>query len=161
MCEGEGDSEGRTLAPVCQKSPPLRGGWHGGAVTGEFKSKKVIFIRCFTPSVTAFGGDSSLKEGALEDGREFFDKLKRALYGARFPILQTGRQAFLFPLPLCQYQFFLYHISIFIQFILPHFPQRVCNNTAPAPLDQCRLPLLDGASGVLTDPFAFTEAYKL
>ena len=77
MCEGEGDSEGRTLAPVCQKSPPLRGGWHGGAVTGEFKSKKVIFIRCFTPSVTAFGGDSSLKEGALEDGRAFFDKLRQ------------------------------------------------------------------------------------
>ena len=48
-------------------------------MTGGVLKQKVILIRCFTPSVTAFGGDSSLKEGALEDGREFFDKLKRAL----------------------------------------------------------------------------------
>ena len=31
---------------------------------GSFEAK-MIYIRCFTPSVTAFGGDSSLKEGAL------------------------------------------------------------------------------------------------
>ena len=31
----------------------------------------MILIRCFTPSVTAFGGDSSLKEGALENGKVF------------------------------------------------------------------------------------------
>ena len=40
-------------------------------------------IRCFTPSVTAFGGDSSLKEGALENGRAFFDKLTFPLEGGR------------------------------------------------------------------------------
>ena len=36
--------------------------------------KKGCVKRCFTPSATACGGASSLKEGA--DGRAFFDKLR-------------------------------------------------------------------------------------
>ena len=56
------------------KSPPPGGGWHGKAVAGGVLMGKSIVNRCVTPSATAAGGASSLKEGALEDGA--FDKRK-------------------------------------------------------------------------------------
>ncbi len=63
-----------TTAPYGWSKAPLLEGGHGKAVAGGVLMGKSIVNRCVTPSATAAGGASSLKEGALEDG--VFDKRK-------------------------------------------------------------------------------------
>ncbi len=63
-------------ASDCRQSLPLRGRWHGEAVTeGVLRMKGYKIVR-FTPSVTAYGGDSSLWEGAFGAKFKFVDTLK-------------------------------------------------------------------------------------
>ena len=59
---------GSRIPPQGEK-PPLGGGVSRRSRGGGSFNKEGCVKRWFTPSVTACGGASSLKEGALEDGR--------------------------------------------------------------------------------------------